>query len=86
MSETLKNTLKILINPLRSSNSHISLEYDLCEKKKSNIHCHKNTAKAMRTANFFLLLKGLKYMFYLLMSDSQKYNAVIKQHKGQVYF
>lgn len=40
----------------------------------------------MRTANFFLLLKGLKYTFYLLMSDSKKYNAVTKQHKGQVYF
>lgn len=54
--------------------------------KKSNIHCYKNPAKAMRTANFFFLLKSLKNMFYLLMSDSKKNNAVTKQHKNQVYF
>lgn len=49
------------------------------------MHCYKNPAKAMRTANFFFLLKSLKNMFYLLMSDSKKYNAVTKQHKDQVY-
>lgn len=86
MSEALKTLKKILITPLRSSNSCIFLEYDLCGKKSSNIHYPKNPAKVMRTANFFLLLKGLKYMFYMLMSDSKKYNAVTKQHKGQVCF